>query len=66
MSDYLKRAKEKYKTNKDIDMSLSLIDYICECYVKLNPCSYGSRIENKVKKLLKVKNVKKSENKGGL
>ena len=64
MSDYLKRAKEKYKTNKDIDMSLSLIDYICECYVKLNPCSYGSRIENKVKKLLKVKNVKKSENKG--
>lgn len=64
MSDYLKKAIEKYKTNKDVDLSLNLLDYICDCYSKLNPCSYGSRIENKVKKIIKVKTVKKSENKG--
>ena len=64
MNRYLRRALEKFKTNKDIDLNLDLIDYICECYTKLNPCSYGSRIENKIKKILKVKTVKKGENRG--
>ena len=64
MNEYLRRALDKFKTNRDIDLGLDLRDYICECYTKLNPCSYGSRIENKIKKLLNVKNVKKSENRG--
>lgn len=64
MNEFIKRATEKFNSNKNIDLSLDLIDYICECYVKLNPCSYGTRIENKIKKLLKVKSVKKKENKG--
>lgn len=64
MSEFLKKAIDKFKINKNIDLSLDLIDYICECYVKLNPCSYGTRIENKIKNILKVKSVKKKENKG--
>ena len=64
MNESLKRAINKFNVNKNIDLSLGLVDYICECYVKLNPCSYGTRIENKIKKLLNVKNVKKKENKG--
>jgi hypothetical protein len=64
MSEFLKKAIDKFKINKNIDLSLDLIEYICECYVKLNPCSYGTRIENKIKKLLNVKSVKKKENKG--
>jgi hypothetical protein len=64
MNEYLKRATDKFKTNRDIDLGLNLVDYICECYTKLNPCSYGSRIENKIKKLINVKTVKKKENKG--
>lgn len=51
-------AKNKYKTSKVIDVNQNLIDYICECYVKLNPCSYGSRLQNYVCNLLKLPIIK--------
>lgn len=58
------KATEKYNRNKDIDMSLDFIDYVCECYVKLNPCSYGKKIENKIKSIINVEGVKAKHNLG--
>ena len=51
----LELAKNKFKKSKYVDISQNIIDYICECYVNLNPCSYGSRIQNYVCNLLKLK-----------
>jgi len=48
MKDYLKLAEEKYEGGNDVDYGLSFNDFICDCYVRLKPCSYGSRIQTKI------------------
>jgi hypothetical protein len=60
----LEIAKNKYKTSKVIDVNQNLIDYICECYVKLNPCSYGKRLQNYICNLLKLTIIKATLNTG--
>ena len=60
----LELAKNKFKKSKYIDISQNIIDYICECYVNLNPCSYGSRIQNYVCNLLKLKVINSKLNAG--
>lgn len=64
MSVYVKDAISKFRRNKNIDMDLNFIDYVCDCYVKLNPCSYGKMVEKKIKTLINVENVKPSSNLG--
>lgn len=46
--DYLKLANEKYYGGNDVNYELSFNDFICDCYVRLKPCSYGSRIQTKI------------------
>jgi len=53
----LSLAKHKFKRSKYIDINQSVIDYICECYLNLNPCSYGARIQNFICGLLGLKVV---------
>jgi hypothetical protein len=48
MSDYLALAREKFNNGNDVDYNLSFNDFICDCYVRLKPCSYGSRIQTKI------------------
>jgi hypothetical protein len=64
MSNHLTTAKEKFNMNKTMDYSLSLNDFICSAYVKLNPCSYGSQIQERLRRELNVDKVKASENVG--
>ena len=64
MSPYVIRAKEKYNRDKKINMMLGFIDYICDCYCKLNPCSYGKMVENKIKDMINVDNVRPKDNMG--
>ena len=45
MSKYLIAAKEKRNSDKGVDYDLSLRDFICQCYVKLAPNTYGKKIE---------------------
>ena len=53
----LELAKTKFKSSKKIDINQNIIDYICECYLKLNPCSYGARIQNYICGLLGLKTI---------
>jgi len=43
-SYYLELAKQKFNQDKDTNWSANFTDFACECFVKLPPCSYGSRI----------------------
>lgn len=49
---FLKIANDKFQGSKFISYDQSLEEFICECYVKLPPCSYGSRIADKIRELL--------------
>lgn len=64
MSSFLKKAIEKYHRDKNIDISLDFTEYVCACYVNLNPCSYGKKIENKIKSHINVVDVKPKHNIG--
>ena len=52
MLDFVELAKEKYNQGNDVDFNLSFNEFICQCYIKLKPCSYGTRIEQKIVKEL--------------
>jgi len=60
----LELAKIKFKQSKQIDINQDIIDYICECYLKLNPCSYGARIQNFICGLLGLKIISAKLNSG--
>lgn len=48
MSKYLELAKNKFKESNDVNFKLPLIDFVSDCYVRLKPCSYGVRIQQKI------------------
>ncbi len=50
MSKYIELAKEKFNRKKTVDYELPLEDFVADCYSKLNPCSYGVSIEEKIRK----------------
>ena len=64
MNHYLKSALEKFNSNKEMDYSLELEDFICQAYLKLNPNSYGMYIQEKVRRILNVKKVYTSLERG--
>lgn len=64
VSEYLKFAKNKFIQSKVVDFGLSLKDFICDCYVRLNPCSYGVRIEQKIILDFGLESVKANQNRG--
>lgn len=66
MSQYLLLAKNKFKETNDVDFDLPLIDFISDCYVRLKPCSYGTRIQQKITKDLGVGVVSPSMNIGDI
>jgi len=46
--NYLELAKQKFGKSKEVDYMLPLNHFIMDCYVRLNPCSYGLRIASKI------------------
>jgi hypothetical protein len=64
VSKYLEYAKNKFSQSKSVDFSLSFKDFVCDCYVRLNPCSYGKRIEQKLIQELGIESIKANVNRG--
>jgi hypothetical protein len=64
MSVHVQDAIKKFKGCKKVNIKLGFLDFICECYVKLPPCSYGKKIEKKIKSLIDVIDVKTKEDRG--
>lgn len=64
MSPHLSSALQKFNSNKEVDYNLSLHDFICDSYVKLQPCSYGAQIQERLRRELSVDKVHASENIG--
>jgi hypothetical protein len=60
MSEYLILAKNKFNQDSNVDFGLSITDFIMDCYVRLKPCSYGKRIEQKISKDLNITSIKSS------
>jgi hypothetical protein len=48
MTNFIELAKERYKQGNNVDFGLTFNEFICQCYIKLKPCSYGMRIERKI------------------
>lgn len=66
MTNYLLLAKNKYKETNDVDFKLPLTDFITDCYVRLKPCSYGTRIQQKITKDLNLTTISPSLNNGDI
>jgi hypothetical protein len=64
MSIYLQAAKDKFNSDKSVNYLLSFHDFVCECYVKLAPNSYGTHIEEKLIYDLNLTKISASENRG--
>jgi hypothetical protein len=64
MTIYLQAAKNKFYSDRSVDYNLSFNDFVCECYVKLTPNSYGAHIQNKLIQDLNLIEVPSSENRG--
>ena len=62
--NYLDLAKQKYEESNDVDFNLGLIEFLCDCYTRLKPCSYGSRIQAKIIKNLNLISLSPSLNIG--
>jgi hypothetical protein len=63
---YLQAAKDKRASNKKIDYHVNLIEFICQCYVKLNPNSYGFYMEDAITKILRATKMKASDGLGDI
>jgi hypothetical protein len=63
-STYLQIAKDKYKQSNDVNYDLTLNDFVADCYARLKPCSYGSRIQSKIVNDLSVTSIPPSLNMG--
>jgi len=60
MSSYLLSALDKFKSDRSVDYSLSVEDFICQCYVKLAPNTYGTSIQERLRQELDVTRVSAS------
>ena len=49
---YLQIARDKFNGSKFISNTNNLQEFVSECYVKLPPCSYGTKIAEKVREML--------------
>ena len=63
---YLQAAKDKRASNKKIDYNVNLQEFICQCYVKLNPNSYGFYMEDAITKILRATKMKASDGLGDI
>ncbi len=63
---YLQEAKDKRISRKKIDYNVNLYEFICQCYVKLNPNSYGKYMEDAISKLLQAYKMSPSDELGDI
>ena len=64
MCNYLELARAKYNQSTEVDFSLEFSDFIMDCYVRLKPCSYGAKIQQKISLDVDISSISPNENKG--
>lgn len=64
--NYIDLATAKFNQEKKVSLDLSLKEFICECYIKLNPCSYGNRVAEKIRIMLGAKSVSQRDGRGDI
>jgi hypothetical protein len=57
MNQYLSLATNKFKSDRSVNYDLPLEDFICQCYVKLTPNNYGTRVQERLRRELNVNRV---------
>ena len=65
-NNYIDLANVKFNQNKEVNWESKIEEFICECYVKLNPCSYGHRVAEKIRLGLNAHSVNKKNDKGDI
>jgi hypothetical protein len=61
---FLQIAKDKFNGSKFITHTKDFKEFVSECYVKLPPCSYGSRIAERIRFLLEANYVPSIQGRG--
>lgn len=64
--NYIDLAKDKFRQSKEVHWENDLKQFVCECYCKLNPCSYGIRVAEKVRLMLDVFSVNQRDGRGDI
>ena len=64
MSQYLTAALLKRNKDKSVNYDLKFQDFICQCYVNLNPNSYGTHIQDYISRYAHGYHISASEEKG--
>lgn len=64
MNQYLTSALDKRNSDRTMDYSLNLNDFICQAYVNLTPNSYGSHIQEYIRMRLNAIDILASEEMG--
>jgi hypothetical protein len=64
--NYIDLANVKFNQTKEVNWGSKIKEFICECYVKLNPCSYGNRVAEKIRLSLNVNSVNQRDEKGDM
>lgn len=64
MNQYLTAAQLKRNKDKSVDYKLNFQDFICQCYVNLNPNSYGTHIEDYISRSIHGYNIRASAERG--
>jgi hypothetical protein len=64
--NYIDLANVKFNQTKEVNWGSTIKEFICECYVKLNPCSYGNRVAEKIRLALNVHSVNQRDGKGDI
>ncbi len=66
MNRYLKQAEKKFATKAVLNMNQDITSLVTEAYVKLNPSSYGERIQTKIRQIVGAQTVEVFEERGDL
>jgi hypothetical protein len=64
MNQYLTAALQKRNSDRTINYNLNLVDFVCQCYVNLTPNSYGSHIQEYIRRRLDATDVPASKEMG--
>jgi len=66
MTQYLTAALNKRNSDRTMDYSLDLHEFICQGYINLAPNEYGKHVQEYISRRLDAINVKPSEERGDL
>lgn len=64
LHESIEKAKKKFNNKNQVDESLPFLHYCVECFNNCSPSSYGSKIQNRIKRDYKFENLTTTANQG--